>query len=243
VKNIKITIKRKDSMNIFKICSLIITMSLASAANAVLIDFTGGLVTQLAGPGGPTDTATLYDNVDFYVEDGMKFDFIGPPGDPFSYSVGDYYGVGNDVIHGHWAAGPFGDMEEILVTKIDGTAFDLNYFKITTNTDCGGCAASGNEEVFLNALENGTDISFSMMLPPDDWGFAGPNSELFLGPEFDDILAFSVTYGCCAVGFGMDEFFIDEEGPRIPEPTTLALLSLGILGFGLNRRNKKLLNK
>ncbi|WJG10278.1 PEP-CTERM sorting domain-containing protein [Aliiglaciecola sp. LCG003] len=130
-------------------------------------------------------------------------------------------------------------MEQIQVNKIDGTAFDLNYFKITTNTDCGGCAASGSEEVYLNALMDGTNISFTMLLPSDDWGFAGPNSELFLGAEFDGIMAFSITYGSGAEGFGMDEFFIDEEPPSIPEPATLALLALGIMGVGLNRRNRK----
>ncbi len=130
----------------------------------------------------------------------------------------------------------------ILVGKIDNSVFDLNYFKITTNTDCGGCAASGAEEVYINALADGVTTSFSMLLPSDDWGFDGPNTEIFLGTEFDNILAFSITYGSGAVGFGMDEFFIDEEAPgTVPEPATFALLGFGLAGIGLSRRKKKAL--
>lgn len=214
-------------------------LGLTQQANAVLIDFTGGTVTEFGGATPVTDTTTSYDDVDFYVEDGVKFDFIGPPGDPFSYHVGDYYGVGNDVIHGHWAAGPFGDMDEIRVEKLDGTSFDLNYFKITSNTDCGGCAASGSEEVYINALADGVTISFTLLLPSDDWGFAGPNSEIFLGVEFDDIKAFTFSWGSVAVGFGLDEFFIDEEFTGVPAPAALGFLGFGLAGLGLARRRRR----
>lgn len=206
-------------------------------AQATLIDFTGGTVHQFGGGSSITDTTTNYGNADYYEEDDVKFDFTGPSGNPFSYNVGDYYGVENDVIHGHWGDGPFGDMESIFVDKTDGSSFDLNYFKITTNTDCGGCAASGNEEVYINALMDGTTISYSMLLPSDDWGFAGPNSEIFLGAEFDNIKAFSITYGSGAVGFGMDEFYIDEEF-SVPEPAFIGLLFIGLAGLSINRRKK-----
>ena len=194
---------------------LLVPIAMTSTLNAALIDFTGGTVTRFSAPFTTvTDTTTSYDNVDFYVQDGIKFDFIGPTGNAFSYHVGDYYGVGNDVIHGHWAAGPFGDMGSIRVEKLDGTAFDLNYFKITSNTSSGGGPASGAEEVYINALADGVTVSATMLLPPDDWGFAGPNSEIFLGSDFDGIKAFTFTYGSVAVGFGLDEFFIDEDNVK-----------------------------
>lgn len=221
--------------------SIFAALSVATPANAVLIDFTGGTVYQFGGATGTTNTMNIFENVDYYEEDGIKFDFIGPSGNPFSYNIGNYYGVGNDVIHGHWDAGPFGDMDSILVNKINGETFDLNYFKITSNTSSGGAPASGSEEVYLNALADGVNISYSQLLPPDDWGFAGPNSEIFLGSEFDDILAFSVTYGSGAVGFGMDEFFIDEQGPpnpqSSPEPSTLlSLIALTVIGKTIKRK-------
>lgn len=218
---------------------LITILGFASYSHASLIDFTGGTINQFGGATYTTDTTFSIDDVDYYEEDGVKFDFIGPSGNPFSYHVGDYYGVGNDVIHGHWEAGPWGDMESIRVENIDGSAFDLNYFKITTNTDCGGCPASGNEEVYINALADGVSVSFSMLLPSDDWGFAGPNTEIWLGTEFDNILAFSFTYGSGAVGFGLDEFYIDEEGPNpVPEPASIALLGSGLLGLAFYRRKR-----
>lgn len=216
------------------------TLLLATSAQAVLVDFTGGTVHRFPGnvPLMPTtNNIALYDDVDYYEESGIKFDFIGPSGDPFSYSVGDYYTVGNDVIHGHWTAGPFGDMESIRVEKMDGTPFDLNYFKITTNTSIGGGPASGSEEVYVNALADGITISHSTLLPPDDWGFGGPNSEIFLGSEFDGIKAFTFTYGSAAVGFGLDEFFIDQEAPAVPDGGSTAILSaLSILGIAALRR-------
>ncbi|MBE9068168.1 PEP-CTERM sorting domain-containing protein, partial [Leptolyngbya cf. ectocarpi LEGE 11479] len=97
------------------------------------------------------------------------------------------------------------------------------------------------EEVYINALADGVNVSYSQLLPSDDWGFAGPNSEIFLGPEFDNILAFSFTREANAVGFGMDEFFIDEEPPNlstVPEPTSTAVLFLALAGMGLAYRKQ-----
>ena len=219
---------------------LLISMTVTSALDAALIDFTGGTITRFSAPLTATpDNTTSYNDVDFYVQDGVKFDFIGPAGDPFSYHVGDYYSVGNDVIHGHWAAGPFGDMDSIRVEKTDGTAFDLNYFKITSNTASGGGPASGSEEVYINALADGVAVSATMLLPPDDWGFAGPNSEIYLGSDFDGIKAFTFTFGSGAVGFGLDDFFIDEEPPpAVPEPSSIVLFGFGLAGLGLGFRKR-----
>lgn len=226
---------------LLKVSVVVAALSIATSSHAVLVDFTGGTVHQFGGATFTTDNTFSVDNVDYYEEGGVKFDFIGPSGNPFSYHVGDYYGVGNDVIHGHWDAGPFGDMGSINVEKLDNTAFDLNYFKITTNTANGGGAASGSEEVYINALADGVNISFSMLLPSDDWGFAGPNSEIYLGTEFDGIKAFSFTYGSNAVGFGLDEFFIDEAAPppSVPVPAAVWLFGSGLLGLvGVARRKK-----
>ena len=231
----------KKSRLLGAVCAF--NLALCSQANATLVDFTGGTIYQFGGATFTTDNTLNVDNVDYYEEGGVKFDFIGPSGIPFSYLVGDYYGVGNDVIHGHWGTGDggYGDMESIRVNKIDNTAFDLTYFKITTNVENGGSVGEGTEQVWINALADGINVSYSMLLPPDDWGFSGPNSEIYLGVEFENIKAFTFTSTGTSDGFGLDEFFIDQEAPppAVPVPAAVWLFGSGLLGLvGMARRKK-----
>ena len=218
-----------------RILALVAVLGIASSAHAVLIDFTGGTVYQFGGGTAVTDTTTNYGDVDYYEEAGVRFDFIGPSGTPLSYNVGDYYNAGTDVIHGHWDAGGIGDMLSIHVEKIDGTPFDLEYFKVTSNTDNPGIGDPiGTIEVYVNALADGSTISASVLIPPDAWGYAGPNSEIYLGPDFDNILAFSFTYGSGGVGLGLDEFEVNLL--PVPEPATISLILPALGMFAWKRR-------
>jgi hypothetical protein len=220
---------------------LVLVLSAAVSASAAIVDFTGGTITQLGGATAVTDGTFSLQSVDYYVENGFKLDFIGPGTLAFESIVGNYYGGTNDVIHGHWATGDFGGLTEIRVTKVGGGTFDLNYFILTSNTDTGGAAASGNERAFINASVDGTTISFSQLLPPDDWGFAGPNPQIFLGTQFDGITWFSFTVANAVDCFGMDNFFIDEPAPSVPEPGTLMLLGSGLFGLVGYRRAKRMM--
>jgi len=205
-------------------------------AGAVQIDFTGGKVVLNDGTEQTTNASVVWQDVDYYEEDGFRLDFIPSTGNTFESIIGNYYGGGNDVIHGHWATGDFGGLTQILVTKLDGDAFDLNYFVLTSNTDTGGSAASGNERAFIHASADGLTSSFSQLLPPEDWGF--PATQIFLGPEFDSIKAFWFVAENAVDCFGMDNFFINEPAPGLPEPGTLALLALGVAGLALRRRGR-----
>jgi len=191
----------------------------------------------MSGPNQTTNNVVSWDDVDYYDEGGFRLDFIGNTGvgDAFSANIGNYYGAGNDVVHGHWLTGGLGNLTLIKVTKIDGTAFDLNCFVLTSNTAVGGGPALGSEQAFIHASANGTTSSFSQLLPPENWGF--PATQIFLGSQFDGIKAFWFVANNDVDCFGMDNFFIDEPAP-IPEPASLKLLGLGLAGLRLARRRK-----
>lgn len=206
----------------------------AYSSSAAIIDFTGGEVHLLNGTiVQTTEGVDQFADVDFYIEDGFKLDFIGGSSNPFSYHIGDYYGPGNDVIHAHWETGNYGETSEIRVSRVDGEAFDLNYFTLTSNTDRGGGWASGNEQAYTNS-SNG----YSQLLPSNDWGFSDPSAQIFLDNNFDNIDWFSFTVGNAVDCFGMDNFYIDEEFPSTPEPSSLlALMAVGgLFTAGLLRK-------
>lgn len=220
--------------------NLLTILGLISPARAAQIDFTGGNVVRNDATTETTNNFTNWDNVDYYEENGFKLDFISGGAGGFESNIGNYYGIGNDVIHGHWATGNFGGLTQIKVTKLDNTAFDLNYFILTSNTDTGGGLASGNERAFIHASVDGINESFSQLLPTEDWGF--PGTQIFLSPQFDNIKSFWFTAENMIDCFGMDEFFINEPAPttNVPEPNSpLTFLALGfILALGLKRKNK-----
>jgi hypothetical protein len=217
---------------------ILAALSVAAAigqVHAVQINFTGGVVTRNDASTETTNNSVNWDDVSYYTEGGFKLQFFGTT-TPFTSNIGNYYGAGNDVIHGHWATGSFGGMTQIKVTKLDNTAFDLNYFVLTSNTDTGGSVASGNERAFIHASLDGVTSSFSQLLPSEDWGF--PATSVFLGSNFDGIKAFWFDVENKVDCFGMDNFFIDEPAPAVPEPETYALMlaGLGLVGFMARRR-------
>jgi len=206
-------------------------LALALPAGAVQVGFAGGTATLTDASTVVTNNSVTHGAVDFYEEGGFKLDFIGDAG-----FIGNYYGAGNAVIHAHWDGGCCGTLTQIKVTKSDNTSFDLNYFVLTSNTFTGGGPASGGERVFIHASIDGITSSYSQLLPVEDWGF--PATQIFLGSEFDGIKAFWFVSENAVSCFGMDNFFIDEPAPGIPEPGVLALLGLGLAGLVVRRRRR-----
>ncbi|MDY0361882.1 MAG: PEP-CTERM sorting domain-containing protein [Desulforegulaceae bacterium] len=233
---------------IFLVFALLLFLSNAKAA---IIDFTGGTVYSNNGVISTTDLSAVYYNVDKYIESGFVLDFIeasstGQFSDDFTSIIGDYYegAVPNDVIHGHWATGSYGDLLEIRIYREDSELFDLNYFELTSNTDKGGAAASGNEMAYIRAFDSlNNQIGSEVLLPPDDWGWSGMNPQVYLGSAFDAVSYVSITPSNKIDCFGMDMFYIDEEAPpphgAVPEPGGLLLMGTGILCLAAGTKIRK----
>ena len=222
--------------------ALAATLFVAASASASVINFTGGNVVRNTGTNETTNGIVNWNNVDYYEQNGFRLDFVSTIFDGTaggSTNIGDYYGVGNDVIHAHWDAGNFGGVTSIEITKIGGGTFDLNYFVLTSNTYSGGQPASGLEEAWIEGFVGATSTG-AQMLPPDDWGF--PSTQIFVGSNFDAVDKVTF-YATSAVDcFGMDEFYIDQAAPSpVPEVTSsFTMLGLITSGLLLRRRAKHL---
>ncbi|NDA26470.1 MAG: PEP-CTERM sorting domain-containing protein [Verrucomicrobia bacterium] len=216
-----------------------LSFCLAAVAPAAVVNFTGGTAygnmtvfdpvtfTPTSVTSGVTDGTKTFRGVDYYLENGFKFDYVGGSGG----SIGNYYGGSNDVIHGHWGTG---EMTSIEITKVGGGTFDFNYFVLTSDTDHPGGAASGNEVVYAQAWLNGSQQGSNVQLPSEDWGLA-TTKDVFFDSFFDVVDKVVITspmtqFSC----FGMDAFYIDQAAPvspSVPEPSALSLLALGLGGL------------
>jgi hypothetical protein len=219
---------------------LLLGLVYSGISSAVIIDFAGGTAFLSDGTSVSTsDTMSplYYSNVDYYIEDGVKFDFVGGDG-----IVGRYYDsfshpeIENSVIHAHWDA-----LDSMVISMVDGSLFDLNYIDLTSNTTVGGGAATGLERSYI-----ATNSGYSELLPSSDWGIdyistgaAGDGIErLLLGNEFDGLLSATFT-SANAYCFGLDNFYINEPPPPpVPEPAIISLFALGLAGLGFSRRRK-----
>lgn len=212
------------------ITSSIVVAAMAVQAQATLVTFTGGTVTRLDSSTETTNNTVVWDNVDYYEEGGYRFDFLPNSAGGFSTNVGNYYGVGNDVIHAHWATGNFGTVTSMEITQILPGTFDLNYFTLTSNTDLGGGPASGNELAYVQGFVGNVPTGAPVLLPSEDWGF--PATQVALGSAFDavDRVVFTVMNNVDC--FGMDDFYINE----VPEPASLGLMAIGFGGLVMRRR-------
>jgi hypothetical protein len=202
-----------------KILSILsLALSTVALAPAAVVTFTGGTVNLTFGGTGTTDGTTNYNSVDYYTESGFKFDYLGGSGG----SIGNYYGTGNDVIHAHWGVN---EMTSIEISKDGGGTFEFNYFVLTSNTLSPGGAATGSEDVHVQAWLNGTQVGSDVILPSEQWGF--PAVDVYFGTDFDSVDKIVITSSHTSFScFGMDSFYIDQAAP-VPEPSAAALMVLG----------------
>ncbi len=210
----------------------LVAAAFALPASATIIDFTGGTVTNLSAGTAITNNDFDYSDVDYYEEGGFRLDFQPNGGSGgFATHVGNYYGVGNDVIHSHWSSGFFGGVDVVEITKIGGGTFDLNFLTLTSNTEFGGGLASGNELAYVQGWFGGNPTGAPVLLPSQDWGF--PAVQVAFGADFNAVDSVTVYVENRVDCFGMDDFAIDE----VPAPGAASLLVLGGLIAARRRRN------
>ncbi|HEY0064521.1 MAG TPA: PEP-CTERM sorting domain-containing protein [Telluria sp.] len=205
-------------------CALHLCAALPAGATAVR--FTGGDAVYFDGTRDVTNNVDTYYNVTYYAENGYKISNTGGV-----LNLGNYYGLGNDVMHTHWARNG-GGVTEVRVARLDGAAFDLNAFDVSSNNHPGG-TASGDELTYIHASVDGVHASYRVLLPPENWG--GTMSTVLLGAQFDNIKAFWFTTENFVDCLGIDNLVLEDAG-QVPEPGSLALIGLAFAGLAAVRR-------
>ncbi|HEY0064522.1 MAG TPA: PEP-CTERM sorting domain-containing protein [Telluria sp.] len=208
-------------------CALALTTALS--ASAAVITFTGGAVVMPDHTIETTNNDVTYYVADYYEEAGFRVGHTDG-----GIVIGNYYGLGNDVLHTHWAPHNRYGTTEIRVNRIDGAAFNLDAFGLTSNTALSGRPAVGDEEVLIHASKDGVHSSYSVLLPPDDWG--GSIATILLGAQFDNIKAFWFTAVNDTDCFGIDNLVVAPGPGQVPEPGSLALAVLALAEMARRRR-------
>lgn len=237
-----------ENMKKFIQAILISSIAFTNVCQATLMDFTGGTITENDGvTTHVSDSLTSFQNVSSYIQDGFKVQFIfsGTPSS-FASIVGNYYNTSNDVAHWHWDDGIFGEVTEVIISKVDNSTFDLGGFQVTTNTANGGGSSDGFESVAINSSK----MANLFTVDSDDWGLGNGTDPLItidpLNDFFKGITWFSFTNNSSSssVGMGIDNIFLDEAGDpngfdptTVSSPATMSLLFLGLAGMFYRRKN------
>ena len=225
---------------------------------AAIVTFTGGTADLESGGTIITTTTSQNYGVISYQEQSVILEYVSPTEDWSFQTVGDYYDVGNDVIHGHWNA-----ISAIEISLQNNNPFDLQYFQITSNTSVGGQPATNEENIGIQGYLNGSSVTEIYALPSVDWG-AASTRDVFLPSSFnnvDKVVIFdrgvSATHtgnsSCPECGnsgfcFGMDNFVFDEAVPNsliqgngealpvVPEANSLLFLTVALLPLFRRKR-------
>ena len=222
----------------------LLTATTFISAFADIVTFTAGTVYMADDTTAITDGTQLYGNVSSYQEGDFYLQYNSPSLD--SQYIGTYYDQGNDVIHGHWDGG----LDSIEIARNDNGLFTLKYFSLTSNTEIGGGAATGNENIFIQGFTNGVAITDSYRIPSDDWG--GTFNDVILPNTFTNVDKVLIS-GEGAYCFGMDSFAFNEASfeelltgnvvelnPVVPEPATVGLIGVAAGTLMLTRKRRGL---
>lgn len=218
-----------------------------SLVKAAIVTFDGGIATTVLGEQSEVDNNIQIQNVSSYQEGTviLSYNLTNPDQESSWQTVGDYYGVQDSVIHGHWT-----ELNSIQIERENNVAFDLQYFQITSNTSVGGGAATDTENIAIQGFLNGQPVTQLLGLPSVDWG-ANEIQDVFLPDSFNNVDKVLITdrgtlgvhtggSDCptcnSAFCFGMDNFVFDEVVPEAliqgnsTTLTTVPEMSVGLMG-------------
>ena len=216
-------IKKEYRMNIKMLKAAVagLVLSVSSLANAGLIFDSGSSTTNiggLCGACGPVDTHTIFD--DFVLTDSINSFYLD--WDASFYNSASGFDVSSSVRISIWDNA---NADMLFSTLVSYSALDL----ISTNVIIG---PNTNSTV-------GTTLSGVALTAGDYWiSFSGTNMHFGgTGNAFQRGLA-DLGNGTSTNHNGNANFRISTLTNKVPEPTTLAIFALGIMGLA-SRRFKK----
>lgn len=223
-------------------------IALTTIAKSAIVSFDGGTVTTLQEEQIEIGMTEQIQNVSSYQEGSviLSYNLSDVFQETSWQTVGDYYGVQDSVIHGHWT-----ELDSIQIERENNVAFDLQYFQITSNTSVGGGAATDTENIAIQGFLNGEAVTEVFGLPSVDWG-ANEIQDVFLPESFNNVDRVLITdrgtlgihtggSDCptcnSAFCFGMDNFVFDEvvpqsliQGNSVPLETVVPEVNSSLLG-------------
>jgi len=172
-------------------------MAFVAASSALTIDFDGGSAILDSGETVTTSNASLNSNIVSYVENGVLVEFIVSTTFENTF-VGDFYRENNAVLfttfnYPWWPS----NVEALRFSMLDGSAFNLNYIDVITNSK-----VHGESESWITASSGATIKIPHVSL----WG--GTTVRMTLTTDFNNITDVIITSASTILSIDNIDIFV-----------------------------------